>query len=360
LYKIWCFLEVKKILEELTQSAPEAMELAGIDDTGMVTKLRQNAKSKIVFNNNGYVIELYHELEYKTKFADDYNGSYTIKQKPDIVLKIKKPDLVDDLTLTYLFDAKYRLNARKKPEEPDLPPEDAINQMHRYRDAIYYENKETNAIAKEVIGGYVLYPGRGEMGQFQDGQFMHSIRKVNIGAFPLLPGARVNDTLLKDHLASLLESDSERILKDVSPQKGKKYELDNGGVFIAIVSKQAQIEHLLRDDRPLFYFHKFPELLGTGHIRYFAPYIEEKGICCYFEIESYQLQARKDVFPQNHPLYAEDTKKCWVFSIKNRKDMGAYYKLTGGIRNIKYTNLKNLRNPINGKIQTVRSELMSK
>ena len=43
----------------------------------------------------------------------------------------------------------------------DYPPTDAINQMHRYRDAIYYSKEHEPYRSKEVIGGYILFPGRG-------------------------------------------------------------------------------------------------------------------------------------------------------------------------------------------------------
>lgn len=39
----------------------------------------------------------------------------------------------------------------------DVPPDDAINQMHRYRDALYYDPKQEGLpIKKEVLGGYIL------------------------------------------------------------------------------------------------------------------------------------------------------------------------------------------------------------
>ena len=73
-------------------------------------------------------------------------------QRPDIVLKITKNDLKDNYVLTYLFDAKYRLQSDDKDSAPDLPPEDAINQMHRYRDAIYYINQEIEVLTFILIG----------------------------------------------------------------------------------------------------------------------------------------------------------------------------------------------------------------
>jgi len=58
-------------------------------------------------------------------------------------LCLTKNDLKENYVLTYLYDAKYRLSSDDYNDGPDLPPEDAINQMHRYRDAIYYVNNLT-------------------------------------------------------------------------------------------------------------------------------------------------------------------------------------------------------------------------
>jgi predicted component of viral defense system (DUF524 family) len=86
-----------------------------------------------------------------------------VNQRPDIVLRITKNDLKENYVLTYLYDAKYRLASDDKEGSPDLPTEDSINQMHRYRDAIYYVNKHKSKPEKEVIGAYILFPGSGEI-----------------------------------------------------------------------------------------------------------------------------------------------------------------------------------------------------
>lgn len=78
----------------------------------------------------------------------------TVPQKPDIVLQLTKNDLQQGMKMTYLFDAKYRIDGRQNGV--DTPPDDAINQMHRYRDAIYYKDYDSHALKKEVIGGYIF------------------------------------------------------------------------------------------------------------------------------------------------------------------------------------------------------------
>ena len=106
--------------------------------------------------------------------------------------------------MTYLYDAKYRVINDKKLDKDfeeqdiaemsnfpggDYPPTDAINQMHRYRDAIYYSKEHEPYRSKEIIGGYILFPGRGNDEYIKRRYYSASIESVNIGAFPLLPNS---------------------------------------------------------------------------------------------------------------------------------------------------------------------------
>ena len=144
-------------------------------------------------------------------------------QNPDIVLRLTKKETESDLKLTYLFDAKYRIDGKEKGV--DVPPEDAINQMHRYRDAIYYTEHEKHGLKKEVIGGYILFPGDGSPADMQVARFYKSIDDVNIGAFPLRPKDETNRKLLEEFINRLLTTRANALLAqdNVIPQKGLKY-----------------------------------------------------------------------------------------------------------------------------------------
>lgn len=100
--------------------------------------------------------------------------------------------------------------------------------MHRYRDAIYYGSDKTHHSAKEIIGGYILFPGRGDNDSVRQRYFYQSIKSVNIGAFPLLPDASdpANEgSLLYEFLTEILHtSHAYDHIKDSIPQKGLQYE----------------------------------------------------------------------------------------------------------------------------------------
>lgn len=227
LYEIWCFIEVSHIVRELLGIDVDVDHRNRMEMNGIFTwELGKGEHSRILFKKEG--IELA-ELVYNPKHTDKENESIcmqdlivpTVAQKPDIVLQLTKNDLQKNMKMTYLFDAKYRIDG--KVNGVDTPPEDAINQMHRYRDAIYYKDHSSAELKKEVIGGYILFPGDGHKTDVEVSKFYKTIGEVNIGAFPLRPKDVENRDLLVRFIETLIGRASTEILDDSIPQKGLYY-----------------------------------------------------------------------------------------------------------------------------------------
>lgn len=227
LYEIWCFIEVSHIVKELLGIDVDVDHRNRMEMNGVFTwELGKGEHSRILFKKDN--VELA-ELVYNPKHTEKENDSIsmenlvvpTVAQKPDIVLQLTKHDLKKDMKMTYLFDAKYRIDG--KVNGVDTPPEDAINQMHRYRDAIYYKDHSSAELKKEVIGGYILFPGDGEKADVEISKFYKTIGEVNIGAFPLRPKDVENRDLLVKFIESLIGKASAEILDDSIPQKGLYY-----------------------------------------------------------------------------------------------------------------------------------------
>ena len=230
LYEIWCFIEVSHIVKELLGIDVDVDHRNRMEMSGIFTwELGKGEHSRILFKKND--VELA-ELVYNPKHTDKENDNIsmenlvvpTVAQKPDIVLQLTKHDQQKDMKMTYLFDAKYRIEGRVNGV--DTPPEDAINQMHRYRDAIYYKEHTSNELKKEVIGGYILFPGDGQKADVEVSKFYKTIEEVNIGAFPLRPKDVENRELLVKFIESLIGKASTEILDDSIPQKGLYYTHD--------------------------------------------------------------------------------------------------------------------------------------
>ncbi len=343
LYQIWCFLEMESMLEQLLGCKPERVQLAVIEKDGFLFKFAKDQQSRVTFRcDNGNVIDLYHEYNVSTD-DDDSVVSYTVNQRPDIVLRITKNDVKDKYVFTYLYDAKYRLELDVKDKVLDSPPHDAINQMHRYRDAIYYQNRIANRPEKEVIGGYVLFPGRGSIDDFRKSYYQLSISQVNIGAYPLAPGDPTSRILIREHLSSILYGASEVVLNNIRPHKELTYENLYQDVLIGIVSGDDHVE----------YFREKPEFYHTGEasptdvkwdkLRYFCPYIADKGVSEYYEIKEYKLLPRNEIFPKGHVLHrSDDSSERLVLYLGEKHAIADGKSLTFPIRVYKYVTLASL------------------
>lgn len=366
LYQIWCFLEIKMVLQKLLEKDnPDDVDLAEIQIDDFVFKIERGVKSKVLFNKtDGEVVELFHDFSYETSENQSVK-SFTVNQRPDIVLRITKNDLKENYVLTYLYDAKYRLASDEKEGSPDLPTEDSINQMHRYRDAIYYVNKDKAKPEKEVIGAYILFPGSGEIESIKKLDYYKSIESVNIGAFPLRPNDYINRSLLEEHFKTILGLDTESVLNDVSPQKLTEYEKHNPEVLIGIVNKGRQTDYFENETNLIYHTGKVkPSKFkdeNSGYvkiksdIKYFAPYFSGKGIREYYEIIDFSIIPRNEVFSKSHALSNRtDASDRLVIRLGKKYTLQNGKFFTCPITIYRYTNLKNLKNPINNNILTVK------
>ena len=215
--------------------------------------------------HKGDVVTLHYQHTFNRRNSDEFGvHTATTEQRPDIVLNISRSD-GKEILLTYLYDAKYRvisdnrldrdieqsdLDEMRELQGGDYPPSDAINQMHRYRDAIYYGSDRRKHSSKEVIGGYILFPGRGDSETVAQRYYSSSVESVNIGAFPLLPKSKSrkehfgheeeDSPQLYNHLEDLLlkRNLTSEYVENAIPQRGLHYtkkEVSEKNVYVGYV-----------------------------------------------------------------------------------------------------------------------------
>jgi hypothetical protein len=339
LYEIWCFIQISHIVKNILAISKNDIEHHNRTElNGMFTwEISKGEHSRILFKKDG--IELA-ELIYNPQYINQKNNiggisnlvAPTVIQKPDIVLRLVKHDIQQDMKMTYLFDAKYRID--NNSNGVDYPPEDAINQMHRYRDAIYYKKDQNATLKKEIIGGYILFPGNGEPLDVQKSSFYKSISEVNIGAFPLRPMDIKNRELLKNFIYTLINSDGQTLVEDSVPQKGLNYIIDSIGseediVFWGYVRKpnfnDSQSYHdyytsFENNSRPKFYYTG--QLLKTTDVdlrlvKFLFTNIPGHG---YYRIKRIYSALRKD-------LFADDIKGSMASSIRIVFELGEFIPL---------------------------------
>ncbi|MBW4715061.1 DUF2357 domain-containing protein [Prevotella denticola] len=300
LYEIWCFIEVSHIVKEQLHLEDEDVEHRNrMEMNGIFSwELGKGEHSRILFRKDG--IELA-ELVYNPKNADKENDNVgmknlvvpTVPQKPDIVLQLTKNDLQQGMKMTYLFDAKYRIDGRDNGV--DTPPEDAINQMHRYRDAIYYKDYDANALKKEVIGGYILFPGDGDPDGVAVSKFYKTIKEVNIGAFPLRPKDVENRKLLENFIEELIQAKSYETIAHVIPQKGTYVEVGNRVLIGLVKEDNIQYRAFADGTATLYYTGKqFPTTIALQDLHFFMPYIKGQGVRDVYEITKVRTITSKE------------------------------------------------------------------
>ena len=251
LYEIWCFIKVKNIVKDIMGDLTEVDTTGRELTSGFVRQLVYGSQSEVKLKKENVEVSVMYNAQVEEIDIDDEQTSYpsaiegtdtlTTVQRPDIVLRLTKQS--DDIQYTYLFDAKYRIADARKGGL-DVPPVGAINQMHRYRDAIYYTQEGKDNLKREVIGGYVLFPGTVTKEDFSDYYYKNAIDKIGIGAFPLKPGKMIVDKdgnlildpnsreqVLREQIEAWLKDSKAKqtLLQKSIPQKGLEYVIERAG-----------------------------------------------------------------------------------------------------------------------------------
>lgn len=187
IYEIWCFLTLKQILEEqlgfkISCSKKQVLKLNNFFEY----QFKDGLAGAFEFERgDGLRARLAHEPKF-TKNSGDIR-TFVVNQEPDIVLEVTFP-WPSKKSFVWLFDAKYRIKSDQSEtedvEKTDFVPDDAINQMHRYRDALIRISKSYKS--RPVFGAFALYPGYFDQESTQN-PYHEAITEIGIGAFALLP-----------------------------------------------------------------------------------------------------------------------------------------------------------------------------
>ena len=250
LYEFWCFLTIRNKIAGSAEFKTEEKDLKPIfgdlDDLGDLfddpdNKAGQAKLNKLVYEFKEVAggvrkVQLTYQQSYGTT-ADSGPLVYLNPQRPDIVLTVidtTKPE--DEGVYSYIFDAKYRIRPTKDEESPDETTSEAINAMHQYRDAILYrKQKGDKLLSREIIGAYVLYPGRPLPNSRDYGEVIAS---ENIGAIPLLPAERDErgDYKLEDghHGEEALDKFLSGILKLSTPEQHLGVDADGNARVLSV------------------------------------------------------------------------------------------------------------------------------
>lgn len=344
LYENWCFIKLNSLLRKRYNLVRQ--DIIKFANNGLIISLKKGVRSTVEYQNprNGEKYALVYNKFYKS------GDTPTVSQRPDNVLSLEKKG--SNIIYHYIFDAKYRINPalegsdyHKKYLIPG-PEEEDINVMHRYRDAIVYENKNNRHFERMVFGAFVLFPYNDEK-RYINHHFYKSIDKVNVGGLPFLPGST---WLVEQLLQDIIEGTPQSAFEGTVIQSGI-YEyldyvnFDSREVLIGGLSSVEQLEVNLKHK---FYHIPYENVKASGiQFKYVAifqskkKFKEEAGIRYYGKVKNWKIVKRKEIkeIPKNsEELYVRFEIEEWQ-ELKNKISCKEF-----GVTKCMYTNMFLLEN----------------
>ncbi|MEM1096604.1 MAG: DUF2357 domain-containing protein [Bacteroidota bacterium] len=178
LYEYWCYLTVVRTVADIIGVSIPFYELIALRDDRLPVRLWQGRQQTLTFDlgARGALV-----LAYNPRYG---GPAYLVPQQPDIVLTLQP---TSGTTHRYILDAKYRLDASpgyiRRYGAPG-PPRDALNDLHRYRDAL----REHNGAYVQVEQAIALFPYHNTSEyDFTASRLRHAIQDRGLGALPMLP-----------------------------------------------------------------------------------------------------------------------------------------------------------------------------
>lgn len=344
LYEYWCFIKINGILRKnYTLISNDTVK---VRNNGIFVALKKGIESKVVYEDpkNGERFELFYNSKMKSE---------TVGQKPDNVLAINK--IGGKVTYNYIFDAKYKLDRAVKGTDYETynktpgPKEEDLNTMHKYRDAIVYENKKEGRYENNIFGAFVLFPYSNEE-EYSKHPLYKSIETVNIGGIPFLPTAtKLMEKFLKELIGESHLASFERALE----QSGREYYIKDSyfkdrTVLVGALSSKDQLEIIKKYKfyhTPLKNIDLNKHVLKTVAIAQSKNlFKEEAGILYYGEVVGYEVVRRKDIVWI--PEASDKEEELYIkFLLDDLKKLDRKIEVEGyNVRGIMYTTEFLLRN----------------
>lgn len=323
LYEYWCFIRLNSMMKDRYQLISQ--DIVKVQGNGLFVSLVKGSSSKVKYRNpeNGEIII----LSYNPKASQ----TPTVAQKPDNVLSLEKKTVNQagkKVKYEYVFDAKYRVNPALEGSDyynsishKPGPEIDDINTMHRYRDAIVYQNG-VDPYERTMFGAYVLFP-YGNEDEYRNHKFFKSIDKVNIGGLPFLPSAT---TMVQEMLDALITDSPDSAFERTTLPRGiedklAKIDWNQRDVLVGALRNKVQLEACLN--------HKFYHIPASKikdsdlPIHYVAIYQSinifgrEAGIRYYGEVTKTSNVKRQDIkqIPKN------SDEEYYLFEIKKWNEL---------------------------------------
>lgn len=302
LYEYWCYLALLRLISEATGKAIPVRKLFSVRQQGLQVLLQKGRTSSVAFEDcNGRKIKVAYNPRFQGEFV-------LIPQQPDMLVTLEDPEWP---VLHLLLDAKYRVDS--SPEfmgryASPGPPEDALNVLHRYQDAIIESGQpgeEKGNPGRTIVQAAAVFPYREPVdGGYRGSLLWKSLARIGVGAVPLLPG---DDSYMREWLWTALSRGGWELADRVIEHRAKEraFEWRTAAaepVLIGVLRGGSEVEHLRWIvDKGLYYM----PLLKTQRRQFMARHLAiyspaslrgARGAVAYrAEITSLEVVRRKDI-----------------------------------------------------------------
>ncbi len=174
LYELWAYLTLVRAVAGLLGQPVPPSAFFRAEHRGVRFLLRRGRRHGVAFELPGGRVT----LAYNPRFSA---APGLMAQRPDFLMTVES----EGQTRRFVLDAKYR-----RDESPGYlrrygapgPPEDALGDLHRYRDAIIEPGPR-----RTVEQAVALFPA-GATDAFARSRLWTAVERIGVGAIPLVPG----------------------------------------------------------------------------------------------------------------------------------------------------------------------------
>ncbi|CEO90487.1 restriction endonuclease-like protein [Syntrophaceticus schinkii] len=300
LYEYWCYLALLRLISEETGQQIPVKELFAVQQNGLRVLLNRGQEQRVCFPSKG-----------GGHITATYNPSFRgeamlIPQRPDMVITLENKGWP---AMHLVLDAKYRLDA--SPDYIDRyksagPPEDALNSMHRYRDAILEfqsRSDESPVQRRTVVQAAAVFPGGITNVPFCKSRLWKALRQIGVGALPFLPA---NKEYVREWLRSRLKMGGFSIAEHTLPhsiyERARDWHSSAAEpVVVGTLSAGNQRQHLQWIiDKQLYYMPMLKTQLRQYATKWVAIYSPQEirspgAVTHYAQVKSIEIVQRKEI-----------------------------------------------------------------
>lgn len=318
LYEYWVFLSIVQLLREPGVSPADLRDLFKLNRSSLQVRLLEGRRQRVdCIRSKDRKVSVTYNFQYD---ADEVT---LIPQKPDIIIRYEE---VGWPQILLVCDAKYRIDASAEYRQQFGsfgPPRDAINVLHRYRDAILEFEKDSEPHERPqhvVIQAVAAFPfSEMQADEFRASRLWRSIDRLGVGAIPALPS---NLMYMREWLVNAFQQGgwamADRAIPHLAEGRVRDWQLaENEAVLVGVLRGENAREHFDWIQATASYYTRFspsqPRQLHTKQVAIYSPHDFRNGsaITHIADVRGISIVKRSDIKTPWEPHASQDELTVW-------------------------------------------------